>query len=147
MLQRLLVAAILSTNAACAPPSRPALLGQRLEGGDSVGYFVAASDTVVLLVHDPADCLACGTPIGVWRDWERRAPGHALVLVLTRTPTQMEGKAFAAARVTPIGVLETSTLPYLTPAAFLLVHGRTQDSGLGRPGVSALMKRVANVLR
>lgn len=120
------------------------VLSLRMNDGRALSSSLPAADTVVLLLHDPSDCLACGLPIGVWREWERRQQRRSLMLVLTHPASPAEELALATARVVPAGVLsEERRPPFALPAVFYLVHGRTRDSGFTRPGVHAMMDRVA----
>lgn len=128
--------------ASCAAP--PTLSRVSLQGGKAIADLLSAADTVVLLLYDPADCLACGAPIGVWRTWEAASQRRKLVLVLTRPPTRREAEALFTARVAPAAILASGRSPMPVPSAYVVVSGAISDSGVGRGGIGAVMARVTH---
>jgi hypothetical protein len=125
---------------ACAPAPDDGL--PRLAGRD-VSALAAASGKVLLLVFEPADCLACATDMPQWLSVRRRSPGSVAILV-TRPPSAAETKVFARYRIPVDGVLGRGALP--EPArggsAFLYVNGKLATSGaLDQPELQTTLNR------
>lgn len=95
-----------------------------------VSALAGGSAKVLLLVFEPADCLACATDMPQWLSVRRRTPGSVAIL-LTRPPSAAETKVFARYRIPVDGVLDGDALP--KPArggsAFLYVNGKLATSG------------------
>ncbi|HEX2191040.1 MAG TPA: hypothetical protein VHG51_19180 [Longimicrobiaceae bacterium] len=137
---RKLFAVLLCAGAlcACAPADGLPRLAER-----DVAALSAGPGKVLLLVFEPADCLACATDMPRWLDARRRSPGSVAILV-TRPPSPAESKVLARYRIPVDGVLERGAAP--EPArggsALLYVDGRLAASGaLNRPEVQSTLER------
>ncbi|MGH7712801.1 MAG: hypothetical protein ACREOG_16035, partial [Gemmatimonadaceae bacterium] len=71
----------------CAPtlPSG----GTVLADGRSLRQVIGNSDSVVVLVLDPEECLGCNPKFATWMEWSRINPTR-FVLVLSRSPSPDE---------------------------------------------------------
>ena len=141
---QLCAAALVHGILSCSPPSRvDELLHARLPSGTPLATLAggAPTDTIVLLVYDPADCLACGAPIGIWRDWAG-SNGHRQVrLVLSRPPSHHEATVFRIARATPAGVLSGGQSRIQTPSILIVGPSGVLDSAFGRHESGQLFDR------
>ncbi len=98
-----------------------------LADGRSFTQLVANSDSVVVLLLDPEECLGCNPNFAAWMEWARNYPTR-LALVLSRVPTPDEVRRLAALHVVPSGVLARTWRHAIrsphTPAEMLFVRGR-----------------------
>lgn len=137
------VSAAVTANVLGCTSTKPLPIMQLpLKTGALIADLVSESDTTMLLIYDPADCLACGNPIGVWLAWETSSPRRSLALVLTREPSPADVRALATARAMVKGLLQETARFTRTPAAYYIVAHRIVDSAVGRPALSSLMTRI-----
>jgi hypothetical protein len=126
---RITSAALLCIGALCAC-TRTEEAGVHRLAREEVAALTARSERVLLLIFEPADCLACATDMPQMLDLRRRWPGSVAILV-TRPPTAAERTVFARYRIPVDGVLGRGALP--RPArggsAFLYVNGELAASG------------------
>ncbi len=107
----------------------------------SAGVPLLPTDTTVVVLLDPADCLGCGVPVGAWLRWARGRDRGRLAIVLTRPATGAEREALAAARVVPIGIL-SGRWRGSTPTVYRWVGSELRDSAIGRPAAQAFMRQL-----
>lgn len=139
---RTMVVAVAFILGGCSGSPIPPPLEWKLAEAGTVLTIVPSADSVVLLIHDPADCLACGNPIGVWRSWATGSHRRGLLVVLTRTASTAETHALAAARVTISGHLAAGYESLVTPIGYFLIGQTVVDSAQGRVQLENFMKRV-----
>lgn len=128
----------------CGRDPQRSPLEWKLSGAGTVQSILPSTDSVVLLVHDPADCLACGNPIGVWHGWATGSRRRGLLIVLTRTASSAEAHALAAARVKIGGYLARGYQSLVTPRGYFFVGLKVVDSAPGRVQLESFMKRVTS---
>lgn len=110
---------------ACAPkvPSGDTVLAD----GRSLRQVVGNSDSVVVLVLDPKECLGCNAKFAAWMAWARINPTR-FVLVLSRSPSPDEVVRLAALHIIPGGTLARTWQHIVrtpqTPMEMLFVKGR-----------------------
>jgi len=117
------------------------LLSSALEDGRTVKALIGTTARTVVLVYEPSDCVACGTPVGVWLEWGRHSQTPVLLL-LTRRPTALEAKQLQLARIAPAGVVKIESGAPATPSGYLVSNGVVQDSALGRASFQPFLSRV-----
>jgi hypothetical protein len=106
----------------------PSIANLRLSSGQTVGEFVSASDTSVVLLYDPSDCFSCSGVLAQWIELRRQI--HARVyLVFTRKPTDSEERQLAVYRVKSDGFLAKGgrSDQIRTPTEHLFIHGELAD--------------------
>jgi hypothetical protein len=98
-----------------------------LADGRSLRQLVANSDSVVVLLLDPEECLGCNPNFAAWMEWARNNPTR-FALVLSRVPTPDEVRRLAALHVVPSGALSRTWRHIVsspdTPMEMLFVGGR-----------------------
>lgn len=117
---------------ACSP--RTTIESARLAEGShgpatSVQALLARSDTVALLVYDPANCFQCVGNVASWLSVSRARPDQ-VVFLLTRRPSDRELESMARLRIPAGTVLADAgevALPPL-PSERLYVHGRLVEA-------------------
>lgn len=128
----LLALAALPGLAGCGSrmPIEHAMLAESGQGAPaSVQELLARSDTVALLVYDPADCFQCVGNVARWLTVSRQRPGQ-VVFLLTRPPSERELESMSRLRI-PAGTVladhDAVILPPL-PSELLYVQGRLVEA-------------------
>ena len=112
-----------------------------LVGGTRVGDLLGGTDSAIVSVYSPMDCLNCNSAMDRWRQWSQARVGRVHVVLMLRDPTPAERRALAMDRLTDYRVLEPGQ-DIAAPASFLVVSGAIVDFGRGLIGERALAKRV-----
>jgi hypothetical protein len=87
----------------------------------------------VLLVYDPADCLACSGPLAGWVPWRA-----SVKLLWTRKPTLQEERALVMHHLPSAALVQwNGTLP--TPRAYLIRARIVTDSAVGAHNIERLI--------
>jgi len=115
-----------------------------LQDGRMVSELFGGSDSIVVSIYDPSDCLSCSTGIHAWRVWQTESRGRQHVLLFTRLPTEPERRQLAIGRtLTPHVLAPDKRLP--APISFLIVQGRAIDWARGKLGEEMMANRLRDL--
>jgi hypothetical protein len=115
----------------------------RVSTGLTLDDLLSPTDSTIVSIYSPSDCLSCTSALLRWREWQQKSRGRRSLILLTRSPSRHELKAFALERITEYLVLAAPP-PVPPPTSFLVVAGRVSDFGRGPVGENAMAKRVLN---
>lgn len=123
----------------CAPPP----LSERAIDGDRPLSRLSAADSIVILVIEPSDCLACGGSLEPWVQWQQAHPQRVFI-VLTVPATTQQSRELALRRLRPAGTLDSRWWwrdEFRTPHVALLVGGQVAfQAYLGDSAVAPLIR-------
>lgn len=120
--------------AACRAPESDLLRMELADGSRVSAGFAEGEEERVVLLLDPSDCFDCYNVVWEWAEWSRANPGR-LVVLLSREPTELERRNFAARRFVPDGVLRSLDARALgTPSEFLVRRGEVLYESRGSVG-------------
>jgi hypothetical protein len=109
--------------------------------GRRVRDLAKTADTTAILINDPADCLACGSPLGAWLRWSSSSTGREALVVLTKRQSADDARDFAAARLQVAGYLKGFPRNQPIPQVVLFLRGSVVDSAKGRLPASLIARR------
>jgi hypothetical protein len=99
-------------------------LDRRTTNGSPVSDLGGISDSVLILVYDPADVFACSSAIQQWQAIER-SRSLKVRLVYSRIPTQIEARQLRVSRIVPSATLRPRLFGNSGPSAeYLMIRGR-----------------------
>lgn len=123
----------------------PGVLEYELTDGRTVADLTADVDTSVVLVYDPADCLACDANAVRWNQ-ARAETQHRVLLMLSRAPSETERRRLIAMRMAVDGILRPGEWASLsTPSEFLIASGESIVSTHRGTGPSPLLQHLLAV--
>ena len=136
------IAAVLVATTSCSDNADSATEFLELmdQSKQSLRAYVSPSpDTTVLLLFDPVKCLACGAPVGPWKDWSGSSPTRTMRLFLTRSPSKTEEASLRVARLKVDGILRDKWLGTRMPIVVLIAGALVIDSAAGQQGAAQLV--------
>lgn len=110
--------------------------GLVLTDGTPATGLADPNDPTVLLVYDPADCLACSGPLAAWL--AERPVGAPAKLLFTRTPNRQEERALLMHHLSASAVVQWNG-SLRTPRAYLVRAGNVTDSAVGAVNIQRLI--------
>lgn len=135
------IASLLALPAACAPHDGG--IGLRLVDGSLVSAMAGQQGSLLVLVYDPSDCLACSGPLAAWLT--ERPNGPEVKLLFTRRPTPDEARALLVHHLSASGVLQWPR-SLATPRAYLYHGACIADSAIGAAKMQRLITRTRTEL-
>ncbi len=105
--------------AACATREQPTD-DVRLSNATRIDTLVASSDTAVVILIDPSDCISCSPSLSTWYLIRR---SHPVYYIFTRTPTEGEARLLALHRLEAIGIVTNGSV-HLKPRTHRVIAYR-----------------------
>ncbi len=105
--------------------------------------LAALSDTVAILVMQPAACVSCNNAITDWREWANVQPTHRhLVVLISHLPSARERQLLSETRLAPDMVLQPSQVVEGEATLYLALEGVIADSASSQSHLLTLLRRV-----
>ncbi len=105
--------------------------------------LAALSDTVAILVMQPAACVSCNNAITDWREWATDQPTHRhLVVLISHPPSARERQLLSETRLVPEMILQASQVVEGEATVYLAIDGVIADSASSQSHLLTLLRRV-----
>ncbi len=105
--------------------------------------LAALSDTVAILVMQPAACVSCNNAITDWREWAKDRPTHRhLAVLISHLPSARERQLLSETRLLPDMVLQASQVVEGEATVYLAIDGVIVDSASSQSRLLTLLRRL-----